>query len=153
MIEIISQLLQYTVRYKILEGENFGKFGELQQNRQNLLSKIFSFEKFVIRKYAVSVCANTWMALLKYYKLKTSGKQALPDLNGELSAKIPSSSISSANACVGKLLDGNGPRDKRDSGLRGPYKILTPAQKFDIGKRAAEIGTTSAMRYYAKNLI
>ena len=35
--------------------------------------------------------------------------------------------------------------------MRGPYKILTPVQKFDIGKRAAEIGTTSAMHYYAKS--
>ena len=56
--------------------------------------------------------------------------------------------VSSANACVGKLLDGDGPRDEQDSSrLRGPYKILTPAQKFNIGKRAAEIGTTAAMRY------
>ena len=52
---------------------------------------------------------------------------------------------------LGKLLDGNGPHDEQDSGFRGPYKILTPAQKFDIGKRATEIGTTSAMHYYAKN--
>ena len=44
------------------------------------------------------------------FKLKTSGKQPLPDPNGELSAKIPSSGISSANACVGKLLDGDGPQ-------------------------------------------
>jgi len=28
-----------------------------------------------------------------------------------------------------------------------------PAQKFDIGKRAAEIGTTAAMRYYAKTIL
>ena len=93
------------------------------------------------------------MALLMYFKLKTSGKQPLPNLNGEPSAKIPSSGISSVNACVGKLLDEDGPRGERDSGLRGPYKILTPAQKFDIGKRAAEIGTTAAMRYYAKNYL
>ena len=53
------------------------------------------------------------MALLK---LKTSCKQLLPNPNGELSAKIPSSGISSANACVGKLLDSDGPRDKQDSG-------------------------------------
>jgi len=46
------------------------------------------------------------MVLLKYFKFKTTGKQALPDLNGELSEKTPSSGISSANAaCVGKLLD------------------------------------------------
>ena len=50
------------------------------------------------------------MALLKYFKLKTSGKQPLPDPNGELSAKIPYSGISSANACVDKLLDGDRPR-------------------------------------------
>ena len=48
--------------------------------------------------------------MLKYFKLKTSGKQPVPDPNGELSAKIPYLGISSANACVGKLLDGNGPR-------------------------------------------
>ena len=30
-----------TVRYKILEGENFGEFGELPQNRQNFLVQIF----------------------------------------------------------------------------------------------------------------
>ena len=89
---------------------------------------------------------------MKYFKLKTSCKQLLPNPNGELSAKIPSSGISSSNTCVGKLLHGDEPRDEQDSGrLRGPYKILTPAQKFNIGKRAAEIGTTAVMRYYAKN--
>ena len=56
------------------------------------------------------------MALLKYFKLKTSRKQLLTDPNGELSAKIPSSGISSANTCVGKLLDGDGPHDEQDSG-------------------------------------
>ena len=45
------------------------------------------------------------MVLLKYFKFKTTGKQPLPDLNGELSEKIPSLGISSANACIGKLLD------------------------------------------------
>ena len=70
---------------------------------KNFLSKIFSFEKFVIRKYAVRVCVNAWMAFLKYFKLKISGKQPLLDPNGELSVKIPSSGISSANSCVGKL--------------------------------------------------
>jgi len=46
-----------------------------------------------------------WMALLKYFKFKTTGKQPLPHPNGELSEKIPSSGISSANVWVGKLLD------------------------------------------------
>ena len=33
--------LEITVRYKILEGENFGEFGELPQNRQNFLVQKF----------------------------------------------------------------------------------------------------------------
>ena len=42
------------------------------------------------------------MALLQYFKLKKQ-KDYLPDPNGPLSQKIPSSGISSENACVGKL--------------------------------------------------
>jgi len=45
------------------------------------------------------------MELLKYFKFKTTGKQPLPNPNGELSEKIPSLGISSANVWVGKLLD------------------------------------------------
>ena len=45
---------------------------------------------------------TAWMTLLKYFQLKTTCKQPLPDPNGELS---PSSGISSANACMGKLLN------------------------------------------------
>jgi len=45
------------------------------------------------------------MALLKYFKFKTTDKQPLPDPNGELGEKIPYSGISSANVYVGKLLD------------------------------------------------
>ena len=88
------------------------------------------------------------MALLKYFQLKTARKQPLPDPNGELSSKIPPSGISSANTCVGKLLNSMPPSSDAH---RGPYAILSPAQKFEIGKKAAEIGTTAAMRYYAKN--
>ena len=88
------------------------------------------------------------MALLKYFQLKTARKQPLPDPNGELSSKIPPSGISSANMCVGKLLNSMPPSSDAH---RGPYAILSPAQKFEIGKKAAEIGTTAAMRYYAKN--
>jgi len=63
------------------------------------------------------------MVLLKYFKFKTTGKQPLPDLNGELSEKIPSSDIYSANtACVGKLVDSTSD-DGNKQNLRGPYKI------------------------------
>jgi len=43
--------------------------------------------------------------LLTYFKFKTTGKQPLPHPNGELSEKIPSLDISSANTCVSKVLD------------------------------------------------
>ena len=46
-------------------------------------------------------------------------------------------------------VDGSSSIDSR--GPRGPYNVLTPAQKYKIGKKAAEIGTTAAMRYYSKH--
>ena len=95
--------------------------------------------------------------LLRYFKLKNQKEPLsshLPDPNGPLSQKIPSSGIASANACVSKL-----PIVDSDTGegsststpfTRGSYVVLTRAQKFEIGKRAAENGTTAAIRYYAK---
>ena len=78
-----------------------------------------------------------WIPLLKYFQLKTTHKQPLPDPNGELSLKISLSGISSANACIGKLLP-----QFSDTCSRGPYANLSPAQKFEIGKQAVEIETT-----------
>ena len=63
------------VQYKILEGENFG---ELQVIGQNFLL-------WMIKSIREMVC----MALLKYFQLKTTCKQPLPNPNGELSSKIP----------------------------------------------------------------
>ena len=34
----------HTLQYKILEGENLGKFGKLQEIRQNVLVQKFSSE-------------------------------------------------------------------------------------------------------------
>jgi len=91
------------------------------------------------------------MALLKYFQLKNR-KQPLPDPSGPLSRKIPYSGIASANECVSKLLDSTVTGDgEKSSGTRGPYNILTPAQKYEIGKRAAQFGTTATLRYYSKN--
>ena len=80
------------------------------------------------------------MALLKYFQLKITCKPPLPNHNRELSLKIPLSEISSANACIGKLLNSIPGSD--DAYSRGPYTNLSPAQKFEIGKKAAEIATT-----------
>jgi len=62
------------------------------------------------------------MVLLKYFKFKSTGKQPLPDLNEELSEKIPSLGISSANVCVGKLPDSTSD-DGNKQNSRGPYEI------------------------------
>ena len=79
-----------------MQGENFGEFGELQAIRQNFL--IQNFLLWLVR----NMRELAWMALLKYFQLKSTHKQLLPDPNGELS---PSSGISSANTCIGKLLN------------------------------------------------
>jgi len=57
------------------------------------------------------------------------------------------STISAANKKVIKALD-----DAQESKKRswGPYLSLTPAQKYEIGKRVAEHGVTASMRYFAK---
>ena len=36
------------------------------------------------------------------------------------------------------------------SGSRKPYLYMTPGQQFQIGKRAAEHGITTSMRYFAR---
>ena len=64
----------------------------------------------------------------------------LPDPDGPLSRDIPSSSIGIANTHVCQV------QQKASSDrLRGSYISLTPAQKFSIGKRAAENGVTATL--------
>ena len=70
----------------------------------------------------------------------TTRKQPLPNFNGQLSLKVPSSEISSASTCIGKLLNSMPP--SIDVHSRGPYTNLLPAQKFEIEKKATEIGST-----------
>ena len=43
-----KSLRRYTVRYKILEGENFGEFGESKEIRQNFLVQIFPLKNLAI---------------------------------------------------------------------------------------------------------
>ena len=84
------------------------------------------------------------MSILKYMKLNPSSSllDTLPDPNGLLSEKVPSEAIAAANKEVTKVLEK--PCQGSKSG-RGPYLTLTPAQKFVIGKRAAEYGTSAAI--------
>ena len=85
--------------------------------------------------------------LLKYFRRQSKQNlSVLPDPKGSLSEKVPSSSIELTNDIVHDIID-----EKTTSrGKRGEYLSLTPAQKFSIGKRAAENGVTATIRYYAK---
>ena len=86
--------------------------------------------------------------ILKYFKLTTKSETKpvddyLPDPEGTLSNKLPSSAIASANSAVRSVME--------TSSSRGPYLHLTPAQKCQIGRRASEYGVTNTVRYYEKN--
>ena len=84
--------------------------------------------------------------ILKYCKPAKfsclSSSLSLPEPNSSLNKKVPSKAIELANAEVTSL--------KEEPRVRGPYLILTPAQQFEVGKRAAEHGVTASIRYFAK---
>jgi len=82
--------------------------------------------------------------ILKYFKpVKSSwSSTSLPEPRGSLSEKVPSKAIELANTEVTKL-------NEQLHG-RGPYLILTPVQRFKIGKRSAEDGVTASVRYFIK---
>ena len=71
----------------------------------------------------------------------------LPDPNGTLSKTVPPSAIRMANDEVSKAVEGKSetttaePRGTQSRPNR--YLILTPAQRFEVGKRAAEHGVNS----------
>jgi len=80
--------------------------------------------------------------LLKYFKpvsSKATRNERLPDPDSSLKRVVPSSSIARANELVTEVLE---------QSERGPYVKLTGAQRYQIGKRAAEHGVTAAIRYF-----
>ena len=58
---------------------------------------------------------------------------------------MPSKAIRAANESIEQLLE-----PKLKGVRKTPYLVLTPAQRFAVGKRAAEHGVTATIRYYAK---
>ena len=97
--------------------------------------------------------------ILKYFHpVKKSHLDQLPDPHGPLNidGKVPSSAIASANIAVQAVLAGASNKSdattdsSSGSNSRGPYLHLTPAQKFNIDKRASEHGVASTLRYYKK---
>ena len=75
-------------------------------------------------------------------------KPDLPDPTGPLSEKVPSQAIAAANVKVIEALEEV--QEKKSRRSRGSYVSLTPAQKYEFGKRAAEYGVTATIRYYGK---
>ena len=80
------------------------------------------------------------MSILKYFKCidKAESSNVLLDPEGPLSMTVPSEAIATAKE---KVKDCRGPQ------------TLTSAQKLLIGQRAAEYGTTAAMRFFAKKYL
>ena len=96
---------------------------------------------------SVKSCSQLVMLILQYFKHidhVSSNSNVLRDPERLLSSSVPSEAIATANKRVREVLD------KSSHSKRGPYLILTPTQKLLIGQRAAEYGTTSAIRTFAK---
>ena len=89
------------------------------------------------------------MSLLKYFSRVDPRYRdsQLPDPNGPLARVVPSSAISVANESVNVSLESN-----KKSATRGVYQKLSAEKKAEIGKRAAEHGVITTVRYYASKL-
>ena len=75
----------------------------------------------------------------------------LPNPYGPLNSKVPPGAIEIANKKVAEIVAPPTADLEPTSSARKYYIKLMPAQIFTVGKRAAEHGTTAAMRYYSYN--
>ena len=74
--------------------------------------------------------------------------RVLLDPKGPLTKVLSSSAIKMVNDEITKVYEKMGSSAvELISDKRGKYLILTPAQRFEVGKRAAEHGVTAALRY------
>ena len=82
----------------------------------------------------------------KAYNVNFESISSLPNPNGPLSEKIYSKAIELANAEVEKIshLSKEQASEKTRSPRPNKYLILSPAQRFEVGKRAAEHGVTAS---------
>ena len=96
---------------------------------------------------ASATCESAKMSILNYFH-PVKQRQDLPDPSGPLSELKPLTVIASANVKVLATLEDGEEMKKKVN--RGPYSSLTPAQKYEIGKRAAEHGVTASIRFYKK---
>ena len=95
----------------------------------------------------------TMAGLLKYFKPKQHDEDnndgenpnCLPDLNGDLSKVVQSTSIEVTSAVVCQELE-------KEHGSHGTYNSLTPVQKYVIGQSAAENGVTATFVIMLKKI-
>ena len=86
------------------------------------------------------------MALYKCFTLTSTSK--LPDPKGPLSKEVPSSTISTINTKVKKVIEvSNTATEKK---IRAPYVKLGQDVKAQVGKYAAENGPIATLRKFAK---
>ena len=74
---------------------------------------------------------------------KPSTKDCLPQESGPLSRSIPSSAIASANKAVLKSMESAMKQEGR-----GKYGKYSSKERAEVGRRAAEFGITSTIKYY-----
>ena len=85
------------------------------------------------------------MSILKYF-CPLREKPDLPDPSGPLRETVLSTAIVAANAKVNEALN-EAELKKSASRARGMYSFLTPAQKCEVGRRAAEYGITATIHH------
>ena len=90
------------------------------------------------------------MALFKYFKKSPTDQAShLPDPEGALSSRVPSSAIRAANKEVMTVVQ----EESRKKQKHGLYKNYTAEEKAKVAKRDAECGVTSTVRYFAAEFV
>ena len=118
---------------------------------KNFNLEIFSPSRTPLKNYFQSVIMSQ-LSLYNFFKRES----VLPNSSGPLSRIIPASYIEAANKTVKDIVvldamvstSGDGP--KASTKKRGCYEQFTPEEKLQMGKRAAEHGVTSTVRYFHK---
>ena len=77
----------------------------------------------------------------------------LTDSAGPLSRDVPSSSIAITNTHVYQVQQESSSKKRLGGSSRGPYILLTTAQKYSIGRKVAENGITAMQRYARLTLL
>ena len=127
----------------------------------NVESSNFSYQNFALRKFLVLhfyghnlltlVChVMLQHRILKYFhpvldKKDPSEDKELPNPSGPLSKVEPSLSIASCKAEIMKVL-----KQVKWPVAKNCYTKLTSAQRYEIGKKGAEMGVTATIQYHKK---